>query len=315
MERFINALTSFFTVSLLFLHLSHAETSLTPHCEKRLKQISTSSQAKNISEICRSVKTLNSCVSRKGETIFHFENQGTHKEGHRILAFALIHGDEEASSSVALAWMDRLVQIESRNSWRIVPILNPDGWDKKTRTNGTGVDINRNFPTRDWESLALKHWRQKEKENKRRFPGETGGSEPETQCALAHMEEFKPTMIVSVHTPLGVLDFDGPKMPAPGNSPLRWVSLGNYPGSLGRYAWFERRLPVLTVELKHLSDASKSLQEFETLQDLTGTAAIQAGRLLKKENEKTTQKTIEKTPEKSPEKNLEAKVSLPQKSG
>jgi murein peptide amidase A len=30
---------------------------------------------------------------------------------------------------------------------------------------------------------------------------------------------------------------------------MRWKRLGNYPGSLGRYAWAERNIPVLTIEL------------------------------------------------------------------
>jgi len=61
---------------------------------------------------------------------------------------------------------------------------------------------------------------------------------------------------------------------------LPWVSLGNFPGSLGRYMWIDRGVPVLTVELKQ--NGLKHLEEFDRLQDVTGTVAIQAEKLLKK---------------------------------
>ncbi|MCE3011354.1 MAG: murein peptide amidase A, partial [Proteobacteria bacterium] len=49
---------------------------------------------------------------------------------------------------------------------------------------------------------------------------------------------------------------------------LPWTSLGHYPGSLGRYMWFERKIPVLTMELKE--DLPKTLRPFEELQDIIG---------------------------------------------
>jgi hypothetical protein len=94
-------------------------------------------------------------------------------------------------------------------------------------------------------------------------------SEPETKCALHHLEDFQPDFIVSVHTPLKVLDFDGPKVsPPPKFDYLPWKSLGNYPGSLGRYMWLERNTPVLTMELKE--NLPPNLAPFEQLQDIIG---------------------------------------------
>jgi protein MpaA len=72
-----------------------------------------------------------------------------------------------------------------------------------------------------------------------------------------------------VHTPLKVLDFDGPKVNFPKYDYLPWKSLGHFPGSLGRYMWFERQTPVLTTELKE--DLPASLAPLEKLQDVIGT--------------------------------------------
>src|SRR5690606_35181087 len=153
--------------------------------------------------------------------------------------------DEIPSGAVARSWMVRLQEISPRNTWRVVPILNPDGLVKKSRLNGREVDLNRNFPTEDWDELALKSWREKTKSNPRRYPGDGPASEPETACAIEHIKDFKPDFIISIHTPLGVLDFDGPKsLPFPNFKPLPWRSLGHFPGSLGRYMWKEHGVPV-----------------------------------------------------------------------
>ncbi len=256
------------------------EKKLEKDCLDRLRKIPFAGKTSHIEVICQHVEQLPSCQSVQGAALFHFDKKG--HGGLKILTFALIHGDEEAAASVALAWMSRLTAIDSRNTWRVIPVLNPDGWALKTRTNSHGIDLNRNFPTRDWAALAQKDWVAKESSNPRRFPGDAAASEPETRCAMAHVEEFKPDLIISIHTPLAVLDFDGPKIKAPPAAPLRWVSLGNFPGSLGRYAWVERKLPVLTVELKKSSDAQLGFDEFERLQDLSGTAAIEAERALQK---------------------------------
>lgn len=147
-------------------------------------------------------------------------------------------------------------------------MVNPDGFAAKTRTNANRVDINRNFPTKDWEAQAVKLWKSQTSSNPRRFPGDKSGSEPETQCILGHMEEYKPDFVISVHTPLRVLDFDGPKVTYPKYDYLPWKSLGHFPGSLGRYLWFERSTPVLTMELKE--NLPNRLETFNRLQDLIG---------------------------------------------
>ena len=146
--------------------------------------------------------------------------------------------------------------------------MNPDGVILKTRTNAHKVDLNRNFPTKDWDEKAKEFWAKDSQKSWRRFPGDTAASEPETRCALKHLESFQPDMVVSIHTPLKVLDFDGPKVKPPKYDYLPWKSLGNYPGSLGRYMWHERKVPVLTMELKE--DMPATNQPILQLQDIIG---------------------------------------------
>lgn len=258
------------------------EISLSEQCLKDLKAFPGAANEDELKVICSKVAQLEGCVSAEGKPIYHYERKGTDKNPKKIFAKALIHGDEELSGSVARAWMLRLEKIDPRNTWRVIPVTNPDGWKLKTRTNAHGVDLNRNFPTKDWEQQAIQYWKKNMKSDKRRYPGPDAASEVETKCLLKHFDDFHPDFLISVHIPLGVLDFDGPKVKAPPKfSPLPWLSLGNFPGSLGRYMWMDRKVPVLTIELKGNEDIRK-LEAFDRLQDISGTVAIQADQLNKK---------------------------------
>jgi hypothetical protein len=63
------------------------------------------------------------------------------------------------------------------------------------------------------------------------------------------MASFKPDVIVSIHAPYGLLDFDGPVMPPTRLGRLYLDQVGVFPGSLGNYAGVQNAMPVVTVEL------------------------------------------------------------------
>lgn len=274
------------TFLLLFSSLAFAqEPSISQQCEQELAKFPGKVKKEALQAACAEARQLEPCTSEQGTRIFHYDKNAKEgeKDPKRILVFSLIHGDETPSGSVARSWMERLTKIEPRNYWRVVPILNPDGVAKKTRMNGRGVDINRNFPTSDWDNDALKYWSEKTRKDPRRYPGSKGGSEKETKCAIAHIDDFKPDLILAIHTPYGVLDFDGPKIAPPKFQALPWKNLGNFPGSLGRYMWVDRSKPTLTIEL-HGTGVAERLERFDRLQDITGDIAISAEKHLKKDS-------------------------------
>lgn len=227
-----------------------------------------SQQNIQLSDICKKALVLEGCSSVEGSPIFHIDEKGKNTKAKNILVFSLIHGDETDAGVLGRYWIERLEKVDPRNNWRIIPILNPDGTHKKTRTNSKGVDLNRNFPTLDWNEKALSFWKSEAQSSQRKFPGHSAASEPEVNCALQHIHNFKPDFVMSIHTPLRVLDFDGPKVKPPIYSYLPWKRLGNFPGSLGRFLWVEKNIPVLTTELKDNLPATASV--FEQLQDLIG---------------------------------------------
>jgi hypothetical protein len=63
------------------------------------------------------------------------------------------------------------------------------------------------------------------------------------------MERFKPNLIVSIHAPYGVLDFDGPTVAPQRLGRLYLDQVGIFPGSLGNFGGVHKRVPVVTIEL------------------------------------------------------------------
>lgn len=175
----------------------------------------------------------------------------------RVLVLGGIHGDELSSASVALHWL-RLAQDEPMRMpqavhWRFIPALNPDGLTARPprRVNAHGVDLNRNFPTPRWDREAPFYWEKRTRRDPRRWPGPRPLSEPETRYLHDEMARFKPHLIVSIHAPFGVLDFDGPSVPPAKLGRLYLDQVGIYPGSLGNYGGVHKGVPVVTVELPH----------------------------------------------------------------
>lgn len=263
-------LSLYFFSSLSLANEVQTQVNLKQSCVDSLKQFPT--YLKDISlleKACEQAQMRENCQSQQGVPIFHVDQVSKESGAQKVLVFSLIHGDETPAGSVGRFWLERMQKFSPRNSWRVIPVLNPDGVKLKTRTNANKVDLNRNFPTKDWDELALKYWKSKSASNSRRFPGDKAASEPELKCALSHIDDYQPDFVVSIHTPLNVLDFDGPKVKAPPYSYLPWRSLGHYPGSLGRYLWHERNIPVLTTELK--GELPKQEGLMSSLQDVIGT--------------------------------------------
>lgn len=214
----------------------------------------------------------NSAASRSGKPI-PFTWWGD-PAGRRILVLGAVHGDEISSVSLVFRWMDFLDKTKPdsfvrKNRYLFLPLINPDGFfaSPRTRTNEVGVDLNRNFTTAGWAEEALAHWRRKTKSDPRRYPGKVAGSESETQVIQKWIEEYKPELIISIHAPYGLVDHDGPihfHEITGLSSPLPVKTLGSFPGSLGKYAGVERKIPVVTVELP----AAKRIPEIKAIEDL-----------------------------------------------
>jgi len=108
--------------------------------------------------------------------------------GQIVLFLGAVHGDESPSVYVLF----RFAQFLKKNHQQypdktiiVAPLVNPDGFLSKPqrRTNGRGVDLNRNFPTKDW----------KRSKNDRYYSGPHANSESETKFQMALINRFRPT--------------------------------------------------------------------------------------------------------------------------
>lgn len=89
----------------------------------------------------------------------------------RLAIFGGLHGDEPASVLGPIAFLERLVAEPERATGyelAIYPLLNPVGYERDTRFNGKGLDLNRQF----WRGSKLPEIRAVERELTRtRFDG------------------------------------------------------------------------------------------------------------------------------------------------
>ncbi len=123
----------------------------------------------------------------------------------RILVHAGIHG-EEGETTVALSRALRHLPEPSPHC-AVVLAANPDGLVRGTRGNARGVDLNRNFPTRDWSPEPVFHRSTLDDERDVVLsPGDSPGSEPETRALMDLIRELEPETVVALHAPLACID-------------------------------------------------------------------------------------------------------------
>ena len=171
----------------------------------------------------------------------------------RVLLIGGTHGDEYSSVSIVFKWLRTLDRHHSGLfHWHVAPLINPDGLLQRhsQRLNANGIDLNRNMPTPQWQEKTKQYW-QRTGFDPRRYPGTAPLSEPESRWLYEEIRQFKPHVIVSVHAPFGVLDFDGPPLGPSTLGQLHLKLIGTYPGSLGNCAGVQHEIPVITVELPH----------------------------------------------------------------
>lgn len=210
-----------------------------------------------------------------GYPLIYWECGEKDKTNNSALILSSVHGDEVTPVYFGfriVEWIKARPELCKDRHIVIAPFVNPDGffrYSRGTRTNFNKVDLNRNFNTPDWAITAQKTWREKYKGLRRYYPGNQGGSEPETIFQQWLVDEYKPVKILSVHAPLNMMDYDGPvdqktvsfmksyiescdqlrEAVTKATPELKFFAYGLFPGSLGNYAGRQRGIPVLTAEL------------------------------------------------------------------
>ena len=169
-----------------------------------------------------------------------------------ILLIAAIHGDENETTVILSEALRRIPPGGIRNP--VILSSNPDGALQGTRSNGRGVDLNRNWPTANWSNNPVYH-----KDHGGTVQdiglstGASPGSEAETRALMNCVRKLQPRTVISLHAPLACIE-------DPKETPLaRWIASQlklplvpdvGYPtpGSFGTWAT-EQNINIITWEL------------------------------------------------------------------
>lgn len=180
-------------------------------------------------------------------------------KGDCILIIGVVHGDEPQGEFLINNYLNKVSTLPQNILF--IPSLNPDGQELETRTNANEVDINRNFPTQNWE-LG---------ERNRYFGGDEPASEIETRFVIDVVEKYAPKLIITLHTPFKIVNFDGEareiseKIGEIFNYPVE-ESIGYpTPGSFGTWAGVERQIPIITIEMDEEIPQEALVQPFEKM--------------------------------------------------
>lgn len=161
-----------------------------------------------------------------------------------VLIIGVFHGEEPQGEYLINEYLKKDLS-KIKNRLLIVPCLNPDGKALNKRQNANGVDLNRNFPTRNWKVT----------ENKEYFGGDKPESEIETKFITEILNDYKIDAILTIHAPFKIVNYDGPakelaeKISEITHYPVQADIGYPTPGSFGNYAGIERNIPTITLEL------------------------------------------------------------------
>ena len=183
----------------------------------------------------------------------------TGDEKAKTLVIGVFHGDEPQGKYL----IEKYLQNATPNLL-FIPCLNPDGLANGVRTNANGVDLNRYFPTKNWELTPKNEF----------FGGAEPASETETQFIINIIDEFKPETILTLHAPFKVVNYDGPaaglaeKISEIIKYPVE-ASIGYpTPESFGTYAGIERNIKTITLELDETCPVEELISPVHKIFDL-----------------------------------------------
>ena len=177
-----------------------------------------------------------------------------------IFVIGVVHGDEPMGEFFINEYLKNKNR-RLKNNLYYIPRLN----FSNTRKNKNNVDINRNFPCKNWKLTSF---------SDDYFGGFEPNSEIETQFTVGLMKEINFDAVVTIHAPYKIINFDGENNPLTIPLAQKISDILGYPlqkdigyptpGSLGTYG-AERNIPVITVECDETIPWNIIYPDFEIL--------------------------------------------------
>lgn len=225
----------------------------------------------NSRTICQETFSIGTSVQGRTISAYRFGSGNS-----TIVFVGATHGDEKSSTATLNSLIDYLERnpdvIPSHRTVVIIPNLNPDGYHASKRTNANNVDLNRNFPAKNWKRDVTMPggW----------FNADGGGksplSEPEAKTLADYILNVKPRLVLTYHAAAGVVmpndsgDSDSlariysqkSNLAYEPNSQTNHIFQYDTTGSFEEWLHDKHDIPALLVELW-----TKSTDEFNKNQD------------------------------------------------
>lgn len=189
------------------------------------------------------LNTIKTAKTKENNTITFLETTNRNPEK-SVLIIGVFHGEEPQGEYLINEYLKTDLS-DIKNKLYFVPCLNPDGKSKNQRQNANGIDLNRNFPTKNWRITSRKEY----------FGGNKPASEIETKFMIDILENYKFDAILSIHAPFEIVNYDGnakdfaEKISQLTGYPVQSDIGYPTPGSFGNYCGVERNIPIITLEL------------------------------------------------------------------
>ena len=204
------------------------------------------------------MKVLEKTLTLKNNEIYFLQKEG--QAGLKILFLGVTHGEEPQGEPLINRFIEEIKNnnLEFKNDLFFIPCLNPDGKACGKRGNSNNVDLNRNYPTKNYEVTTFD-----DNTTSGKFPL----SEIETKFLADIVEKYNFDVILSFHAPFAIVNYDGPadkiaqEISNITGYPLQ-ADIGYItPGSFGTFCGVEKNIPIVTLEVSDkLSDEELWIQ-------------------------------------------------------
>ena len=174
----------------------------------------------------------------------------------KLLIIGVFHGDEFQGEYFINSYLKQ-DNTPLKNEIHYVPRLNKNN----KRVNLNNVDLNRNFPTKNWVKSKKDDY----------FGGDEPNSEKETKFLVDLIEKEKYDAIITIHSPYKVINFDGPALELSKEiQKFLGYKITNdigypTPGSFGTYCGIERNIPTITIEIDETEELEELNSKFSKL--------------------------------------------------
>ena len=192
------------------------------------------------------LKLLKQIKTNNGKTVrFLFKKGLTPKN---ILFLGVTHGEEPQGKYLIEKFLEKIKNenLNFKNNLYFIPCLNPDGMENGKRGNSNNVDLNRNFPTKNYKVMTF---------DDGTTSGVEANSERETKFLSEIIETIKFDAILSFHAPFAIVNYDGNAQ----NIASEVSKITGYPiqadigyptpGSFVTFCGVERNIPTITLEV------------------------------------------------------------------